>query len=132
MKRIAGIISVLIVIILFFFSLSGCKKSGNPVKFAQGTFPDSVYNLTGLNSQYDDYNSDIYVLSNFTPIIFSSNRNSSGGQFDLIEGTLGYQFDQTSGSFVVAGSMTANAFYTSLVKKANTPGNDFEIGRAHV
>ena len=101
------------------------QKKDNPVKYTQGTFPDSVYNLTGLNTQYDDYNSNILVLGNFTPIIFSSNRNSTGGQFDLVQGTLGYQFDQTTGAFDVGGSMTSNAFYSALINKANTAGNDF-------
>jgi hypothetical protein len=105
--------------------ISGCKKKDNPIKYTQGTFPDSIYNLTSLNSAYDDYNSNIYLLKNTSLIIFSSNRSSSGGQFDLVQGTLSYQFDQTTGAFSISSDLSNDAFYSSVINKANTTGNDF-------
>jgi hypothetical protein len=125
MKRIPGIITIVSVIIFFLVNISGCKKKDNPIKYTQGTFPDSVYNLAGLNTQYDDYNSNIFLLGSNIPIIFSSNRGSSGGQFDLVQGSLWYQFDQTTGAFNVGSAMSNNAFYATLINKANTTGNDF-------
>jgi hypothetical protein len=117
---IITILSILLVIV----NLSGCKKSENPIKYKFGTFPDSVYKLTGLNSQYDDYNSTFNILGSSIPIIFSSNRGSKGGQFDLVQGGLWFQFDQTTGAFSVGGEMTSDPFFAALINKANTSGND--------
>jgi hypothetical protein len=78
MKKFSGIISILLIHLLVFISITGCKKPVNPIKYTLGTFLDSVYNLKGLNTQYDDYNSALQVLGSTLPIIFSSNRGSSG------------------------------------------------------
>jgi hypothetical protein len=59
------------------------------------------------------------------PIIFSSNRKTSGGLFDLVQGNLWFQFDQTNGNFAVGGDMTSDLFYTTIVNKVNTTGNDY-------
>jgi hypothetical protein len=117
----AAFFTVVVLIMIF----PGCKKTENPVKFPLGTFPDSVYNLEGLNTIYDDYNSDIYEISSSSPIIFSSNRNSSGDQFDLVQGNLWFSFDQTNGDFTVGSNMTIDLFYTTIANKANTTGNDY-------
>jgi hypothetical protein len=119
---ISGLIILTIVVLVA--GLTGCKKTSNPVKYKYGTFPDSVYNLDGLNSAYDDYNSDLYVLGANMPIIFSSKRGSSGAQFDLINGTVGYVFDQTNGNFTVTGSVGNDPFYSTIAAKANTTGDD--------
>ena len=125
MKRFSGIIPILLILLLVFISIGSCKKPVNPIKYSLGTFPDSVYNLKGLNTQYDDYNSALLVLGSTLPIIFSSNRGSNGGQFDLVQGSLTYKFDQTTGAFSLASSMTSDLFLTSLISSANTSGNDF-------
>lgn len=114
-----------VIIISLVFLTTGCKDKDNPIKFPLGTFPDSVYNLTGLNSQYDDYNSNLYIIGGSMPIIFSSNRKTSGGTFDLVQGNLWFQFDQGNGSFAVGGDMTSDLFYKTVVDKANTTGNDY-------
>ena len=109
---------------LIFTSMS-CKKTENPIKFSKGTFPDSIINLSDINSAYDDYNLDIHVLSASNPLVFSSNRGSSGGQFDLVYGTFSYMFDQETGDFSLNAEIANNPFLTRLVTKANTAGNDF-------
>jgi hypothetical protein len=116
--------TVLTIVVLAIIA-SGCKDNENPIKFPEGTFPDSVYNITGLNTAYDDYNSNLYIIGASMPIIFSSNRKTSGGTFDLVQGSLWFQFDQTNGNFAVGGDMTTDQFYTTVVNKANTAGNDY-------
>jgi hypothetical protein len=125
MKRSSLILPFLLVQVIILSFFAGCKKTDNPIKYPKGTFPDSVYNLTGLNSQYDDYNSTLYILGNNLPILFSSNRSSSGGQFDLVQGRIWYQFDQTTGAFSVGSEMISDVFLATLINKANTTGNDF-------
>ncbi len=57
-------------------------------------------------------------------IIFSSNRTSTGGQFDLVQGMITYVFDQTTGDFGLGCEMTQDAFLTKLINAANTTGDD--------
>jgi hypothetical protein len=116
-------ISVLVVVTLIL--MSGCKKDENPIKYPLGIFPDSVYSLTGLNSPYDDYNSNLFVLANQVPIIFSSNRGSNGGQFDIIQGLIWYQFDQETGNFQLESDGSNDVFYSTITTEINTSGDDF-------
>jgi hypothetical protein len=118
-------VPILLSIMLTLTFSQACKKSTNLIKYQYGTFPDSVIALVGLNSPYDDYNTDTYVLGNQMPIIFSSNRGSNGGQFDLINGVINYSFDQTNGNFKVTGTIETDPFYSTIAQKANTSGNDF-------
>lgn len=112
----------LLIIVLF---ISACKKHDNPVKYPNGIFPDTVLNLTDLNSTYDDYNSALYELNYTLPIVFSSNRKSSGGQFDLEQGSISFKWDMTKGIFGFRSTITTDTYLTKLITKAVTTGNDF-------
>ena len=85
---------VLVLSILFILAIfDGCKKTENPIKFPKGIFPDTVINLSDINSSYDDYNLNLqYILPGSSSIVFSSNRESSGGQFDLVQGQIDFNF----------------------------------------
>ena len=102
-----------------------CKKEDNPIKFIYGTFPDSIINLEGINSANDDYNTEIYQILGGISVVFSSNRQSSGGQFDFVQGKIDYTFNQTSGAFDVQSEITNDSFISKLLAKANTSKNDF-------
>jgi hypothetical protein len=115
------VLSILSISIFF----TNCKKTEDAIKFPKGTFPDSVINLANINSVYDDYNLSLNQLNGNSPIIFSSNRRSSGGQFDLEQANISFVFDQTNGSFEAGSAMTNDAFLDKLINKAMTPGNDF-------
>jgi hypothetical protein len=125
MKKSSAIISALLGLITISLCFTGCRKKDSPVKFPMGAFPDSVFNLTSLNSQYDDYNSNILSVGSNMSIIFSSNRQSTGGQFDLVQGSISYKFDQNTGAFTIGSALTNDPFYSSLISKAITSGNDF-------
>ncbi|HUW91516.1 MAG TPA: hypothetical protein VMV74_00010 [Bacteroidales bacterium] len=108
--------------------LSGCKEDPPALNYRMGIFPDSPVALEGLNSQYDDYNSDLReygIITGSLPIVFSSNRESSGGKFNLVYGQIGYHFGQTSGFFQLNSEIFQDAFLSALTVKFNTPGNDF-------
>ncbi len=104
---------------------SHCKKTENPIKFPLGAFPDTVINLTGLNSEFDDYNIALYELYGNAPIVFSTNRASSGGQFDLEQGLFSFVWDQTTGIFDYSTEIINDQFLTNLISSAETPLNDF-------
>jgi hypothetical protein len=120
-NSIAAFICILISSSVF----TDCKKTENPIKFPKGTFPDTVKNIADINSPFDDYNSALYQIVDNIPIIFSSNRKSSGGQFDLEQGEISLRFDQTTGVFDLSSKITTDAFRDKLIKKAITAGNDF-------
>jgi hypothetical protein len=112
---------------LFLISVgfTNCLKTENPVLFKSGMFPDTVMNLVDINSEYDDYNMSVYQLTGNSQLVFSSNRKSSGGQFDLEQAILSFIFDQNNGSFGLGAGMTDDAFLDKLINKAKTGGNDF-------
>jgi len=113
------------ILVLLLFSTGGCKKKDNPIKFPMGIFPDSLYNLSGLNSEYDDYNLNIYTVSGDLPVIFSSNRESKGGQFDFVQGVITFDFDKETGNFVLNSAVSTDPHYATIISKANTSLNDF-------
>jgi hypothetical protein len=105
--------------------MTGCI-SHSPIKFPYGTFPnDTSKVLSDINSIYDDFNSDLYALNGNKLLIFSSNRASSGGQFDFVQGYVAYTWDQTNGNFHQESQIADNAFITKLLNAANTSGNDY-------
>lgn len=115
------IINILIISVIF----TDCKKSEKLLKYKYGIFPDTVLNLQGLNSEFDDYNSTSFQLTGGLPLIFSSNRRSGGGQFDLEQGLINFTFDQANGNFILNSGMTQDAFFSELIAATETPGNDF-------
>jgi len=122
---INGVFSIIAVALFMWIIFPGCRKTENPIKYPKGTFPDSVFNISNINSQYDDYNIALYQIAQTVPFIFSSNRKSSGGQFDLEQASISYQFDQKTGVFGFGDMMTSDPFYEKLITKAVTAGNDF-------
>jgi hypothetical protein len=113
-----------------------CKKTEDPIKFPKGTFPDSTFTLTDLNSSFDDFNDnftmdvqafqdmDVYELQGNIQLVYSSNRLTTGGKFDLVQGIMSFVFDQTDGGYELGCEMTTDEFLTKLLNKANTAGND--------
>ncbi len=108
-------------------ALSGCRKESLKINYELGIFPDSVIALEGLNTSYDDYNMDIEAsrINSSRQVVFSSNRKSSGGEFDLVSGTLGYTFGQTTGYFSMYSEMTPDSFAEGLIDVFNTGGDEF-------
>lgn len=125
MKIILNNILAAAIVLVLIFIMSGCFKTENPIVYQYGQYPDTVYNMMELNSEYDDYNVGIYNISADIPLVFSTNRASEGGQFDLEQGIISYAFDQENGSFWMGVSIINNPFLSNLIGKVNTPRNDF-------
>lgn len=109
-------------------ALAGCRDDSLlKINFEMGHFPDTVMALEGLNTQYDDYNADIEAARIFSSrqVIFSSNRHSSGGEFDIVQGRILYTFGQTTGYFHIDAEMTEEPFTGRLLSHFNTPGDNF-------
>lgn len=77
--------NLFITTIFLLFIFSSCEKTPKNKNWNQNArFPDTVVNLGDINSQYDDYNSILPETHFGKVLIFSSNRKSGGGDFDLI------------------------------------------------
>jgi len=67
------------------FLFSGCPIFNNDYDYEYHTIVGKTpVNLEQANTQYDDYNSDLPYEGFGTTLFFSSNRNSSGVNFDII------------------------------------------------
>lgn len=126
-KSSCVLIKVLIInlLTLQLFTYSCTVEDENPINYPTGAFPDTVLNMGEVNSQYDDYNLDSYILTGSGPVVFSSNRNSKGGQFDLVQGNITFVFDQTDAYFELTSSVSNDAYLNALMIRANTSGDDF-------
>lgn len=138
MKKLSAIIVSALVfsILAIALNFTSCKKEDNPIKFPKGTFPDSTFVLSDINSAYNDFET-----TNIPPIIdgidpyshlligniisvFSTDRISTGEQSDLIQGIITFEWDQKAGLFGLGTDVSQDAFLTKLTNAANTPGND--------
>jgi hypothetical protein len=124
-NKILNSITVLVALTLLTSALLiRCSKS-EPVNYPNAIFPDTLLNLEGLNSAYDDYNSTTNEILGALPLIFSTNRKSTGGQFDLEQGLMAFKFNKFNGNFSLAAGITNDAFMDTLIRKVETPRNDF-------
>jgi hypothetical protein len=89
-------------------------------KYRYGHFPDEVTNFTAVNSEYDDYNSDIEEIYGEFFLNFSTNRNSNGDNFDIISYLVNIRWYQNT------GKLDINAQQTQLLPTLviNTPNNE--------
>ncbi len=111
-----------------FFSilfLGSCFKSP-VINFEEGFFSDTVFNLTAVNSIYDDYNSSgPSTIPLQMPLVFSSNRYTEGKKYDLIGYELYITFDQTSGALMLSAFEGQAYPYNYLTALANTTYDEF-------
>jgi len=123
-KFLNGYKALIITTSLISLFIIDCKKAQEPLKFPIGAFPDTVINLININSPFDDYNVSVDQLYGSLLLVFSSNRKSSGGQFDLEQGLVSFSFDQTNGNFSLYPEMTYDEFTYKLIDAATTSRND--------
>jgi hypothetical protein len=120
MKRTLTIYVTTILILVITGGSNCSKKDENPINYESGIFPEDIYNLEGLNSAYDDYNVSLPQVAGELPLMFSSNRNSQGTQFDIVTGFIFFAFSQYDAGFCIESYMFNNTFYNSLEEKVNT------------
>jgi len=92
------------------------------LNFDRGIIPPLPVNFAAVNSLYDDYNSDLEITWNrkYFSLIFSTNRNSGGQNFDLTgyEGQI--EADLVTGAF----EMQAGSMNYSIVSTINSSNNE--------
>ena len=118
-----SVLPFFVITLLMVLMDSSCKKD-DPPKLTKGTFPDSIISLTDINSAYDDFNVYLEEISGMIKLVFSSNRKSSGGQFDIEQGSIAYHFDMNNGNFRLETAITNDALTNNIITKAATTGDD--------
>ena len=95
---------ILISVIALF---SSCEE----IKYPKGHYPDNVTNFAEVNSEYDDYNSNLKEVWGGFHLYFSSNRHSNGNNFDIIAYDVDIRWNQKIGklSMGVSDELIANA-----------------------
>lgn len=113
MKRI---LYLLITALLF----TSC--GGNRLNYDRGIIPPVPVNFASVNSSYDDYNSNLQISwTEMTfSLIFSSNRNSFGEDFDFVSYGGRIIFDLVNGEFEM--STVSKSF--GLLDEVNTDNNE--------
>lgn len=98
-KLTFAMLSITILLLLW-----GCPNGINKHKYYDAYFPESPVNLTNVNSEFDDYNSALPETHFGKQLIFSSNRRSSGGNFDIIGDIIHATWYWDDGNLVVDNS----------------------------
>ncbi len=91
--------------LIFVLILSGCWPN---YKYHIGVIPDTPINLTEINSEFDDYNSDISVLGETFPLCFSSNRKTEGRDFDVIFKMMYFLYSKEDGKLNFSENTDSN------------------------
>ena len=97
-------ISLIAIVVIF----SNCEE--HRVGFEYIVIPKTAVNFGEINSEYDDYNSDLpgnYLRDNFQ-IYFSSNRDDNGESFDVINFDAYLFFGQGTGYLEIGGHRPDN------------------------
>lgn len=119
-------IRILLSIALFSLIFLGSCFKTPVINFPEGHFSDTVFNLSAVNSVYDDYNSSgPSIIPLDLLLVFSSNRNTEGKKYDLIGYELYIVFDQTSGDLTLSAFEGQAYPYNYLTDLANTTYDEF-------
>src|SRR4030042_3131829 len=104
-------------ILVLFFSCDDPR-----LNFDKAIIPLTPLNFSDVNSAYDDYNSDIsrtWSGESFS-LVFSTNRNSLGLEFDFTH----YLCTMTSSLITGEFELWADNLYCSLTDSVNSPDNE--------
>lgn len=117
---------VSVAICVIFATSISCNYTNN-YTYPTGHFPDEVINFEEVNSEYDDYNSDLPTVGSTHHFQFSSNRNSQGGNFDIVCEELFIQWNRDNGQFTMDETEADDffGFIWSVIDSVNTPFDEF-------
>jgi len=122
MKKTFTILSTLSILLL----LWGCPDGLRKYNYNNATFPLHPENLKDVNSEFDDYNSALPETHYGKQLVFSSNRRTSGENFDIIGDRLHAIWFWDDGKLVVDNSFWQNTTVVDdMLRKVESNGNQF-------
>jgi hypothetical protein len=109
------------------FILWGCPNGFNKHKYTKAYFPAKATNLDIINSEFDDYNSVLPETHFGKRLVFSSNRQTSGENFNIIGEDFHAAWYWDDGNLVVDkyGNWQNTDFILSLLSDVDKNGNQF-------
>jgi len=92
-------------------------------KYHTGHFPHEVINFFAVNSQYNDFNSTAPFIFYRHFLIFSSDRNSAGGNFDLVGEKMFIDWSKTKGTLNIEIDHFDDTFdyFSGVLDTINSP-----------
>lgn len=116
-----------ILLIVLGFVIISCNPEivPEPVNYEIGWFPESPENISDLNTEYDDYNSNINVTGERIDLYYSTNKETAGNNYDISSRCIDafLNLDNDVFSFHVSNSEPSYAF--ELLPKINTDFDEF-------
>ncbi len=119
-----AILSLLLLAVL----LTGCGPDDSNYDFDYDiVITNEPANLQGLNSSFDDYNSDLPYPGTRTDIVFSSDRAGARRNFDLTMGLLEFSYHKKDGKLnvTIPDNDVSRIFPESFFQKINTENNEY-------
>lgn len=113
--------------LLVILALSGCTPVNIGYTFEyEIIITDSATNLGNLNSAFDDYNSNLPYPAARSEIYFSSNRYSSGDNYDIISKAIDISYHEKDNilNFSIPTNNSYSSFQTSLLALINTQNDE--------
>ncbi len=129
-------IKKIITVSFIVFIIAACEKSNhngnNPPNPSNNLkITDSTMNFDAINTIYDDYNVTAPIINANFPIIFSSNRQTEGGNFDIVYKTVRLYINRRNGTltldidtFAVENKDSGNILIEAT-NKINTKYNEY-------
>jgi hypothetical protein len=110
-----------------FVILGGCIcNPNNTYEYNTGKLPEIPVNMELVNSRFDDYNMALPIIHYELYLMFSSNRNSLGEDFDIEGGNYFFEWNKENGTFRIGEAFDEQwNQYITLRKHINGPGNEF-------
>lgn len=96
-----------ILIIMSILTLISCNEKD---RYETGHFKESVINFGDVNTEYDDYNSTAPFIYYRYLFHFSSNRNSSGNDFDIVGENMYIDWNKTNGTLEIGTNLNDDRF----------------------
>ncbi|MGB3852608.1 MAG: hypothetical protein WA958_21770 [Tunicatimonas sp.] len=95
---------------------------------------DKPINLQGLNSSFNDYNSNLPYPGDRMDIIYSSDRSGASRNFDFVEGLLEFSYHEKDDKLnvTIPTNDVSRIFPDSFFQKVNTDGNEYGPYSYHI
>ncbi len=120
--------SLVLILTGFALTLTGCFfDDDNDYIFEYETIVTEIpVNLASINSQYDDFNTNLPYIAGTLPIVFSSNRKSEGANFDFVFEVIDVSYHERDNVLNFSYYLNpANTFLEKLFPIVNTDKDEF-------
>ncbi len=118
----------IVLLFLLIFAAVACSPdltNQEPVDFETGWFASSPQNLNFLNTEYDDYNMNIYYVGKMLDLYYSTNKGSRGNEFDITSRRIEAGVNSDTGILDFGVSPAEPTYAWKLLPAINTDSDEF-------